>query len=120
MTNTMTISIGQLVRDRTRVTSKFGLVVGPSKRAGKLRISHWQDGEHWRAPVAVDAGRLEPIGDLTILPLTVAKHLTAAIFERDYLSRVLERAQGSVKGAARLAAVDRTNFRRLLQRHRLR
>ncbi len=57
---------------------------------------------------------------LMSMPLAEAKHLVAAEFERRYLVRVMERAGGSVSEGARVAGVDRTNFRRLLQRHGLR
>ncbi|MEO8550486.1 MAG: sigma-54 dependent transcriptional regulator [Kofleriaceae bacterium] len=49
--------------------------------------------------------------------LTEAKRRAGAAFEKRYLSRVMEKSQGSVSEAARLAGLDRTNFRRLLQRH---
>ncbi len=55
-----------------------------------------------------------------LMPLTEAKRLAAAEFERVYLIRVMERAAGSVSEGARLSGLDRTNFRRLLQRHGLR
>ena len=54
------------------------------------------------------------------LPLVEGKRLAAAEFERRYLVRVMERAGGSVSEGARLSGLDRTNFRRLLQRHGLR
>ena len=54
------------------------------------------------------------------MPLTEAKRLAAAEFERCYLVRVMERAAGSVSEGARLSGLDRTNFRRLLHRHGLR
>lgn len=54
------------------------------------------------------------------MPLFEAKRLAAAEFERRYLVRVMERAGGSVSAGARLTGLDRTNFRRLLQRHGLR
>lgn len=57
---------------------------------------------------------------LMAMPLTAAKRCAAATFERSYLIRVMERAGGSVSEGARLAGLDRTNFRRLLQRHGLR
>lgn len=57
---------------------------------------------------------------LMAMPLVDAKRLVAAAFERRYLVRVMERAAGSVSEGARLADIDRTNFRRLLQRHGLR
>ncbi len=50
-------------------------------------------------------------------PLTEAKRLASTAFERAYLQRVMQRAHGSVSEAARLSGLDRTNFRRLLQRH---
>jgi DNA-binding protein Fis len=49
-----------------------------------------------------------------------AKHLAIIAFERDYLARVMVLSKGSVSKAARVAGVDRTNFRRLLQRIDLR
>ena len=57
---------------------------------------------------------------LMAMPLAEAKHLVAAEFERRYLLRVMERAGGRVSEGARVAGLDRTNFRRLLQRHGLR
>jgi len=50
-------------------------------------------------------------------PLTKAKRQASAAFEKRYLIAAMERAKGSVSEAARLAGLDRTNFRRLLQRH---
>jgi DNA-binding NtrC family response regulator len=55
--------------------------------------------------------------DEELLPLTEAKRRASASYEKNYLVRVMERAKGSVSEAARLAGLDRTNFRRLLQRH---
>ncbi|WP_376697290.1 sigma-54-dependent transcriptional regulator [Wenzhouxiangella sp. EGI_FJ10305] len=40
-------------------------------------------------------------------------------FERDYLSRIMRMSQGNVSEAARLAGRNRTEFYRLLKRHRL-
>jgi DNA-binding NtrC family response regulator len=50
-------------------------------------------------------------------PLTEAKRRASAVFEKNYLTMAMERARGSISEAARLAGLDRTNFRRLLQRH---
>ena len=64
----------------------------------------------------------QPLDDdaLMAMPLTEAKRLAAAEFERRYLVRVMESANGSVSEGARLSGLDRTNFRRVLQRHGLR
>jgi two-component system response regulator HydG len=57
--------------------------------------------------------------DEELLPLTEAKRRASSAYEKSYLVRVMEKAHGSVSEAARLAGLDRTNFRRLLQRHGL-
>ena len=54
-----------------------------------------------------------------IVSLAEGKKRAAAVFERDYLMRVMWIAKGSISEAARLAGIDRTNFRRLLQRHEI-
>jgi two-component system response regulator AtoC len=59
--------------------------------------------------LAVDSGRIQP--------LTETKRQAIAAFERTYLVNVLRTTKGSTAAAARLAGIDRTNFRRLLQRH---
>jgi two-component system response regulator HydG len=66
-------------------------------------------------------GTPHPAEDLDELgaSLTEAKRRAASDFEKRYLRRVMEKAKGSVSEAARLSGLDRTNFRRLLQRHGL-
>jgi two-component system response regulator HydG len=73
---------------------------------------------------ATIAGKSRPLSMSTaapdedmLEPLTDAKRRASAAFEKRYLTKVMERAKGSVSEAARLAGLDRTNFRRLLQRH---
>jgi len=60
-----------------------------------------------------------PTEEEELLPLTEAKRRASAAYEKRYLERVMRDAKGSVSEAARLAGLDRTNFRRLLQRHGL-
>lgn len=59
----------------------------------------------------------DEITDDDLLPLTEAKRRSAFAFEARYLIRVMTACKGSVSAAARLAQLDRTNFRRLLHRH---
>ena len=117
-TNTL---IGQIVRDRSRSALKgAAIVLGLAKHPGQLRICRWRGAVlHWSQPVAIDAGQLELIADWTLIPLTEAKRLAAAVFERIYLVRAMESAKDSLVDAALAAGVDRSNFRRLLQRHGL-
>jgi transcriptional regulator with GAF, ATPase, and Fis domain len=49
-----------------------------------------------------------------------ASGITSTQLERCYLASVMEKAGGSVSEAARLAGLDRTNFRRLLHRYGIR
>jgi DNA-binding NtrC family response regulator len=50
---------------------------------------------------------------------TVLKKKWSEAFEKEYLTQVLTKHQGNVTAAAREAAVDRSNFLRLLRRHQI-
>jgi DNA-binding NtrC family response regulator len=50
---------------------------------------------------------------------TVLKKKWSEAFEKEYLTSVLERHHGNVTAAAKEAAVDRSNFLRLLRRHHI-
>jgi two-component system, NtrC family, response regulator HydG len=69
-----------------------------------------------RTPAAIPVVMLDGDG-VELPPLTLAKRRAGAVFEKHYLTVAMERAKGSISEAARLAGLDRTNFRRLLQRH---
>jgi two-component system response regulator GlrR len=56
--------------------------------------------------------------DISALPLAPLDAARRA-FERDYLVRILKIAHGSVARAARMAGRNRTEFYRLLERHKL-
>ena len=118
---TVFIKAGLIVHDRRRPMAKgVAIVVGPSTRPGRFRICRWRGGQqHWSLPVAVDLEQLESFVDWTLMPLTEAKRLASAAFERNYLVHAMASAKGSMADAALLAVVDRSNFRRLLQRHGL-
>jgi DNA-binding NtrC family response regulator len=53
-------------------------------------------------------------------PFRIAKESAVDAFERAYLSRLLEEAQGNMSKAARLAAMDRMYLHKLVQKHGLR
>ena len=115
------IKTGLIVHDRKRPMAKSSaIVVGPGRVNGQFRICRWRGGQqHWSLPVVIGQEQLMAIADWTQMQLTEAKRLAAAAFERNYLVHAMESAQGSAVDAARAAGVDRSNFRRLLQRHGL-
>ncbi len=56
------------------------------------------------------------LGDLFELPYADAKDQAVASFDRTYVELRMKRTGGNVSEAARLAGLDRSNFRRLLKR----
>jgi two-component system response regulator HydG len=91
-----------------------------------LAMSHGQAIDLASLPsTIIDAQRRPRIGVGSVpvvpidpdVPLPEARRRAQNEFERGYLLRILEQAKGSISSAARTAGVDRTNFRRLLQRH---
>ncbi len=71
------------------------------------------------APAASAAPAVLDDAALMAMPLVDAKRFVAAEFERRYLVCLMARVD-SVSEGARVTGIDRTNFRRLLQRHGLR
>jgi two-component system nitrogen regulation response regulator GlnG len=65
-------------------------------------------------PVPADVGVLTADYGLDF---KAAKDLLLAGFEREYLSRALQRTGGNVAAAARLAKVDRKHLAKLIRRH---
>jgi DNA-binding NtrC family response regulator len=57
-------------------------------------------------------------GDALDRPYAEAKDRAVATFDRAYVARALDRAGGNVSEAARLAGMDRSNFRRLVKKAR--
>lgn len=58
------------------------------------------------------------VGSLHTLPYAEAKRVLLGNFERAYLEAVLRNADGNVARAAKIAGLDRSNFRRLIKRPR--
>jgi two-component system response regulator HydG len=85
-----------------------GEVIGPESLPAAI-VGRTRSGSAPLAAALDDGTELES--------LTEAKRRASAAFEKRYLMKVMEKAKGSISEAARLAGLDRTNFRRLLQRH---
>jgi two-component system response regulator GlrR len=97
-----------------RIGTRDAIPLGMQQLALTAEQVAFVDEEGAPAPALLDEEAL------MALPLYDAKQLIAAEFERRYLIRVMDRAGGSVSEGARLTGIDRTNFRRLLQKHGLR
>ncbi len=68
--------------------------------------------------VAASPDRLAPEAQvLSELPYAQAKQSALHSFEKRYLGALMRRAEGNLSEAARLAGMDRSNFRRLLKAH---
>ena len=58
------------------------------------------------------------LSDLAELPYAEAKRRLVALFDETYTGEILRRTSGNMSEAARRAGLDRSNFRRLLKRHK--
>ncbi|MFH1807532.1 MAG: sigma-54 dependent transcriptional regulator [Pseudomonadota bacterium] len=65
------------------------------------------------------AVRVVTDSDLYTMPFTEAKRMASDSFEREYVERALTQADGKISAAARLAQLDRSNFKRIIKRHQL-
>lgn len=95
-----------------RLASAAGTVTAPTASIAAPTIE---------TPTAEPAEPAEPaIETPTDVPIEVAKRRATEDVERDHLTRIMEQSNGTISDAARIAGVDRTNFRRRLQRAGLR
>jgi DNA-binding NtrC family response regulator len=58
------------------------------------------------------------LADLAGVPYAEAKRRLIALFDETYTAELLRRTGGNTSEAARRAGLDRSNFRRLMKRHR--
>jgi DNA-binding NtrC family response regulator len=58
------------------------------------------------------------MAELAELPYAEAKRRLVALFDETYTGEILRRTAGNMSEAARRAGLDRSNFRRLLKRHK--
>ena len=67
---------------------------------------------------AADEASLPPMSRLVALPYAEAKRQLVARFDESYTGELLRSTGGNMSEAARRAGLDRSNFRRLLKRHK--
>jgi DNA-binding NtrC family response regulator len=90
------------------VTARSDAIVPSDLPLGEAREEDEGDGE--RAPAfAAAPAAME-------LPYAEAKEQVVSAFDKAYVARVMRRAEGNVSEAARLAGMDRSNFRRLMKK----
>ena len=65
-----------------------------------------------------DEASLPPMSGLVALPYAEAKRRLVARFDESYTGELLRKTGGNMSEAARRAGLDRSNFRRLLKRHK--
>ncbi len=58
----------------------------------------------------------EPVEDVVHLSFRDAKDRAVCSFERRYVEALMRRTKGNVSEAARMAGLDRSNFRRIVKR----
>jgi DNA-binding NtrC family response regulator len=69
--------------------------------------------------VEIDGARVGFSTDILAQPYREARSRVIDHFERAYLERLWQKAQGNLSEASRIAGVDRSYIRRLLQKHNL-
>jgi DNA-binding NtrC family response regulator len=70
------------------------------------------------SPTGGAASASSMLADLTTLPYAEAKRRLVALFDETYTGELLRDSGGNMSEAARRAGLDRSNFRRLLKRHK--
>jgi two-component system response regulator HydG len=70
------------------------------------------------APSILDDPGAPAVSELAALPYAEAKRRLVAHFDESYTGELLRKAGGNMSEAARQAGLDRSNFRRLLKRHK--
>jgi DNA-binding NtrC family response regulator len=72
-------------------------------------------------PAAIRSSAVAPRGPRRTfgLPYSAAKEASVAEFERAYVESVLLQSGGNLAEAARMAGLDKSNFRRLARRHQI-
>jgi DNA-binding NtrC family response regulator len=97
----------EAVIEHAVVMARSDVIVPADLPIGQPRAEEDDDGEP-----------LPPGGEALDHPYAGAKERAVSAFDHAYVERMLERTGGNVSEAARLAGMDRSNFRRLMKKVR--
>lgn len=101
------IEPGQICRDLTRLRFSVGIVLGASKKAGKLLVCQWRSspdgGGYWSAPRAMFEHQLEPLSP--DFDFTSRRGLLAAAARRSIVNGLVRWQVGGPGLADRLTEV---------------
>ena len=104
------------VRELDNVMRRSLLLLPADATALDVNDLRLDDGGFVDTPAAL---ALDNIDDDALPPWADAKDAAVALFERDYLVRLLRASAGNLTEAGRRAGVDRSNLRRLLVKNGL-
>jgi DNA-binding NtrC family response regulator len=102
------------VRELQNVLEHAVVLLEPGSAVGPDDIPTMDDAGEAPAPAGEDFGFHESLFDQ---PYHQAREQVITEFEQRYLSEVVQRADGNMSRAARVAGVDRTTLYRLMQKH---
>jgi DNA-binding NtrC family response regulator len=102
------------VRELQNVVEHTAVLADPGQELGPGDIPLHEE----NVPASGGSSRLPP--SLFEEGFHVARERLVSQFEKEYLSRLVERALGNMSKAARLANIDRTTLYRLMEKHSFR
>jgi DNA-binding NtrC family response regulator len=98
------------VRELQNVIEHVAVLAEPDQLIQPAEIPLYEENTEWPAEAPVAPGALDEA-------YHTAKDRVVAQFEREYLTRLVNRAGGNMSKAARLASIDRTTLYRLMDKH---
>jgi len=98
------------VRELQNVIEHVAVLTEPDQVIQPNDIPIYEDASEWPAEPSVAATVMDE-------GYHAAKDRVVAQFEREYLTRLINRAGGNMSKAARLASIDRTTLYRLMDKH---
>jgi DNA-binding NtrC family response regulator len=98
------------IREMQNVIEHVAVLTEPDQVIQPNDIPIYEDASEWPAEPSVAATVMDE-------GYHAAKDRVVAQFEREYLTRLINRAGGNMSKAARLACIDRTTLYRLMEKH---